>query len=181
MTIEFSVKSPTLPIPFHRLLKIVALVDSADPYTRELLAEISAAGYEVEVSDQYERDVAEDAAVGAYVARIDGDRLERGRALARAVRETGFQTPLWAVADTHRLADMAVSGLTGEVAGYVYLGQQTPTYYAKQIVASVVNYGFRPLPPLFGGPVAYHPGGNGGLGCPRPPGGACSPQSPPRP
>src|SRR3954466_7347889 len=125
MTIEFSVKSPTLPIPFHRLLKIVALVDSAGHHTREVpadphpggrVAEIAAAGYEVEVSDQYERDVAEDAAVGAYVARIDGDRLERGRALVRAVRETGFQTPLWAVADTHRLADMAVSGLTGEVA-----------------------------------------------------------------
>src|SRR3954447_11765008 len=178
MTIEFSVKSPTLPIPFHRLLKIVALVDSADPYTRELLAEISAAGYEVEVSDQYERDVAEDAAVGAYVARIDGDRLERGRALARAVRETGVQTPLWAVADTHRLADMAVSGLTGEVAGYVYLGQQTPTYYAKQIVASVVNYGLSLLPPFFGGLVAYDAEANVAFDCPGHQGGQFYRKSP---
>jgi ornithine decarboxylase len=178
MMIEFSVKSPTLPIPFHRLLKIVALVDAEEPCTRELLAEISAAGYEVEVSDQYERDVTEDAAVGAYVARIDGDRLERGRALARAVRETGFQTPLWAVADTHRLADMAVSGLTGEVAGYVYLGQQTPTYYAKQIVASVVNYGLSLLPPFFGGLVAYDAEANVAFDCPGHQGGQFYRKSP---
>src|SRR3954470_23369410 len=178
MSIEFSVKSPTLPIPFHRLLKIVALVDAADPCTRELLAEISAAGYEVEVSDQYERDVAEDAAVGAYVARIDGDHLERGRALVRAVRETGFQTPLGAVADTHRLADMAVSGLTGEVAGYVYLGQQTPTYYAKQIVASVVNYGLSLLPPFFGGLVAYDAEANVAFDCPGHQGGQFYRKSP---
>src|SRR4051812_30760393 len=130
MTIEFSVKSPTLPIPFHRLLKIVALVDSADPYTRELWAEISAAGYEVEVSDQYERDVAEDAAVGAYVARIDGDRLERGRALARAVRETGFQTPLWAVADTHRLPGIAGRGGARGGGRVRFPRQQTPPPHA---------------------------------------------------
>lgn len=178
MSIEFSVKSPTLPIPFHRLLKVVALVDSEDPYTRELLAEISAAGYEVEVSDHYERDVSEDAAVGAYVARIDGDRLERGRTLVRAVRETGFQTPLWAVADAHRLKDMAVSGLTGEVAGYVYLGQQTPAYYAKQIVASVVGYGLSLLPPFFGGLVAYDAEANVAFDCPGHQGGQFYRKSP---
>jgi ornithine decarboxylase len=178
MMIEFSVKSPTLPIPFHRLLKIVALVDSEDPYTRELLAEISAAGYEVEVSDRYERDVAEDAAVGAYVARTDGDRLERGRALARAVRETGFQTPLWAVGDARRLEDMAVSGLTGEVTGYVYLGQQTPAYYAKQIVASVVGYGLSLLPPFFGGLVAYDAEANVAFDCPGHQGGQFYRKSP---
>ncbi len=178
MMIEFSVKSPTLPIPFHRLLKIVALVDAEDPYTRELLAEISAAGYEVEVSDRYERDVAEDAAVGAYVARTDGDRLERGRALARAVRETGFQTPLWAVGDARRLEDMAVSGLTGEVTGYVYLGQQTPAYYAKQIVASVVGYGLSLLPPFFGGLVAYDAEANVAFDCPGHQGGQFYRKSP---
>ena len=36
---------------------------------------------------------------------------------------------------------MAVLGLTGEVDGYIYLGQQTPAFYAKQVVASLVKYG----------------------------------------
>lgn len=175
---EFSVKSPTLPIPFHKLLKVVALVDGEDPSTRELLAEIAAAGYEIEVSDRYERDVGEDAGVGAYVARIDGDRLDRGRALAVAVRGIGFETPLWAVADSHRIADLALSGLTGEVAGYVYLGQQTPTYYAKQIVASVIEYGLSLLPPFFGGLMAYDGEANVAFACPGHQGGQFYRKSP---
>ena len=66
---------------------------------------------------------------------VDGDNLEPARALARSVRAIGFDTPLWALADAHRLSDMAVLGQTGEVDGYIYLGQQTPAFYAKQVVA----------------------------------------------
>ena len=36
------VKSPTIPIPFHKLLKVVAIVDEKDPLTRELLDHIAA-------------------------------------------------------------------------------------------------------------------------------------------
>jgi len=31
-----SVKTPTIPIPFHKLLKIVAIVDPSNAQTREL-------------------------------------------------------------------------------------------------------------------------------------------------
>ena len=50
---------------------------------------------------------------------------------------------------------MAVLGLTGEVDGYIYLGQQTPAFYAKQVIASLVKYGKELLPPFFGGLMAY--------------------------
>ena len=50
-------------------------------------------------------------------------------------------TPLWALADSHRISDIAVVGGLGEVDGYIYLGQQTPAFYAKQVVASLVKYG----------------------------------------
>ena len=73
------VKSPTRAIPFERLLKVVAIVDRDDPQTKELLDHIRAERYEVEICDDFERDVSEDAAVGAYVALVDGDRLERAR------------------------------------------------------------------------------------------------------
>ena len=66
-------------------------------------------------------------------------------------RAIGFQTPLWALANSHRISDLAVLALTGEVDGYVYLGQQTPAFYAKQIVASLVKYRLTLLPPFFGG------------------------------
>ena len=85
-------EAPTLPIPFHRLLKIVAVVDAGDPQVRELLDRLTAENYEVEVTDRFERDVTEDAAVGAYIACVDGERRERARNMARAVRAAGFAT-----------------------------------------------------------------------------------------
>ena len=79
--IEFSVKPPTIPIPFHKLLKVVAIVDGHDQQTKELLDHIAAEHFEVEVSDSLDRDVSEDAAVGAYIALVDGERLEKARGL----------------------------------------------------------------------------------------------------
>jgi arginine/lysine/ornithine decarboxylase len=35
--IEFAVKAPTIPIPFEKLLKVVAMVDGHDAGTRRLL------------------------------------------------------------------------------------------------------------------------------------------------
>jgi ornithine decarboxylase len=131
------------------------------------------------VCDQFDRDVSEDAAVGAYIALIDGeDRRERARSLVRAVRGIGFRMPLWALADSHRISDIAVLGLTGEVEGYIYLGQQTPAFYAKQVVASIVQYGMTLLPPFFGGLMAYDAEANVAFDCPGHQGGQFYRKSP---
>jgi len=175
---HFEAKAPTIPIPFHKLLKVVALVDAEDPPVRALLELIKAEGYEVEVSDRYDRDVWEDSAVGAYIASVDGERLEPARKLAQAVRGIGFKTPLWALADSHRIADVAVLGATGEVDGYIYLGQQTPTFYAKQVIASLVEYGMSLLPPFFGGLMAYDAEANVSFACPGHQGGEFYRKSP---
>lgn len=50
------VKAPTVAIPFHHLLKIVAIVDEKDPQTRELLDHIAAENFEIEISDNLARD-----------------------------------------------------------------------------------------------------------------------------
>jgi ornithine decarboxylase len=175
---EFSVTAPTIPIPFHRLLKVVAVVDGLNPQTRELLDHIAKELFEIEVSDRFDRDVSEDAAVGAYIALIDGDRREKARCLAQAVRALGFRTPLWALADSHRIADVAVMGTVGEVEGYIYLGQQTPSFYAKQVVASLVKYGMSLLPPFFGGLMAYDAAANVAFDCPGHQGGQFYRKSP---
>jgi ornithine decarboxylase len=172
------VKSPTRPIPFHKFLKVVAIVDRNDLQTKELLDHIQEEGFEVEICDDFERDVSEDSAVGAYIALVDGDRLERARQLARSVREVGFQTPLWALADSHRISDLAVLSLTGEVDGYIYLGQQTPAFYAKQVVASLLKYGKTLLPPFFGGLMAYDGEANIAFDCPGHQGGQFYRKSP---
>ncbi|MDM0110856.1 ornithine decarboxylase [Variovorax sp. J22R133] len=173
-----SVKAPTIPIPFHRLLKVVAIVDRLNLQTQQLLDHIRAENYEVEVCDSYTRDLSEDAAVGAYIALVDGDRREAARDAARGVRALGFRTPLWALADSHRIADMAVLGMTGEVDGYIYLGQQTPAFYAKQVIASLVDYGLSLLPPFFGGLMAYDSAANIAFDCPGHQGGQFYSKSP---
>ena len=93
------VRVPTIPVPFHKLLKVVAIVDAADAQTKQLIDHIAAQNFEVEISHSFERDVSEDAAVGAYIALVDGERLEKARNLARSVRANGFHTPLWGLAD----------------------------------------------------------------------------------
>jgi ornithine decarboxylase len=172
------VKAPTMPVPFHRLLKVVAIVDGADAQTKQLLDHIAAENFEVHVSDSFDRDISEDASVGAYIALVDGDRLDLARKFARSVRAIGFQTPLWALADSHRISDLAVLTMTGEVDGYVYLGQQTPAFYAKQIIASLVKYGMTLLPPFFGGLAAYDGEANITFACPGHQGGQFYRKSP---
>jgi ornithine decarboxylase len=172
------VKAPTIPVPFHKLLKIVAIVDAADPQTKQLLDHIVAENFEVQVRDTFDRDVSEDASVGAYIALVDGDRLELARKFARSVRAIGFRTPLWGLADSHRISDLAVFAATGEVDGYVYLGQQTPAFYAKQIIASLVKYGMTLLPPFFGGLAAYDGEANITFACPGHQGGQFYRKSP---
>jgi ornithine decarboxylase len=176
--IEFSVKPPTIPIPFHKLFKVVALVDGQDSQTRELLDHITAEHFEIEVSDNFDRDVSEDAGVGAFIALVDGERRDKARRLAHAVRAIGYSMPLWALADSSRISDIAVLGMTGEVEGFIYLGQQTPAFYAKQVVASIVTYGRSLLPPFFGGLMAYDQAANIAFDCPGHQGGQFYRKSP---
>jgi len=172
------VKVSTIPIPFHQLLKVVAIVDQTDHQTCQLLDHLKAENYHLEVTDSFDRDVSDDAAVGAYIVGVDGEWRDKARHLGRAVRAIGFATPLWALADTHQIADVAVLGLTGEVEGYIYLGQQTPSFYAKQVVASVVKYGLSLLPPFFGGLMSYDAEANVAFACPGHQGGQFYRKSP---
>ena len=42
------VRAPTIPVPFHKLLKVVAIVDAADLQTKQLLDHIAAENFEVQ-------------------------------------------------------------------------------------------------------------------------------------
>jgi ornithine decarboxylase len=172
------VKAPTVAIPFHKLLKVVAIVDVTNAQTRELIEQIAAANFEVEIRDSFTPDVSEDASVGAYIGSVEGDRIDGARKFVRSVREIGFRTPLWALADSRGIADIAAVELAGEVDGFVYLGQQTPLFYAKQIISSLVNYGKTLLPPFFGGLMAYDGEANVAFDCPGHQGGQFYRKSP---
>ena len=62
--------------------------------------------------------------------------------------------------------------------GYIYLGQQSPAFYAKQVVASIVEYGMSLLPPFFGGLMAYDAEANIAFDCPGHQGGQFYRKSP---
>ncbi|MEM5341339.1 ornithine decarboxylase [Paraburkholderia azotifigens] len=173
-----SVKAPTIPIPFHKLLKVVVIVERTEADTKVLLDSMTAEGLRVEVSDVWKRDVDEDADVGAYIFAVDGEHIGKARELARGVRSLGFHTPLWALANNHGLSDLVVEGALGEVDGYIYLGQQTPAFYAKQVAVSLVKYGMSLLPPFFGGLVAYDAEANIAFDCPGHQGGQFYRKSP---
>lgn len=172
------VKSPTVAIPFHKMLKVVAVVDRDNPQINELLAQIAAEKFEVELREDYTADVSEDASVGAYIGSVEGGRLENARTFLRSVREIGFRTPIWAMADTVTIADLDAVEMAGEVDGFVYLGQQTPTFYAKQIISSLISYGKSLLPPFFGGMMAYDGEANIAFDCPGHQGGQFYRKSP---
>ena len=46
----YSLAPQAVPIPFHKLLKVVAVVDPGSSLTKDLLAQIAAEGYEVEIA-----------------------------------------------------------------------------------------------------------------------------------
>ena len=148
------VKSPTAAIPFHKLLKIVAIVDDSNPLTRTLLEQIAAEGYEIEIADSPDRDVSEDAAVGVY--RVGRRwRPEGARRLARAVRAI----------DPHACGRWLIPSTRGHIvlprrarSTAISTSGSKPAFYAKQVVASLLMYGKTLLPPFFGGLMAYDGG-----------------------
>ena len=177
-TAHFAVKSPSIPIPFHRLFKVVAIVDAPSPEAQELFDRLKAEKFEVELTDRFDRDVSEDAAVGAYIALIDGDRRQRARELHEP-SATSASTPRCGRSPT-RIGSRtwASSSSPARLTGYLYLGQQSPAFYAKQVVASIVEYGMSLLPPFFGGLMAYDAEANIAFDCPGHQGGQFYRKSP---
>ena len=82
--LQYVASVPKIPIPFNRLLKIVALVDDGNHEVRQLIDLLSAERYEVEVSSNYDRDPSDDADVGAYIFDVDGPQRDKARALGLA-------------------------------------------------------------------------------------------------
>ena len=84
--IELAVKPPTIPIPFHKLLKVVAIVDPDDAQIRQLLDHIAAEHFEVEVATDFDRDVQDpQREVVVVVERLGQERVLRA-AVSRSCR-----------------------------------------------------------------------------------------------
>ncbi len=170
--------SKTNLIQFNKLLKVVAIVDIENKEVSDFIETIKGEGYEVEVTQNYHRDPFEDAAVGAYIVSIDGENGKLAKQLGDDLLATGNRIPGWALADSYQLSDLSGFNELSSTAGFIYLGQQTPSFYAKQVIASLVEYGQSLLPPFFGGMLAYDHEANIAFDCPGHQGGQFYRKSP---
>jgi ornithine decarboxylase len=103
---------------FQTLLKAAAVADGDGPQTRQRLDHIAVENYQIEVNDRFDRDVSEDAAVGACIAATGGIRREQARQPAPGIRTTRFRTPLWSIVESYQVADADVLGPAGEIEGF---------------------------------------------------------------
>ena len=136
--IEFAVRSPDDSDSFHRLLKVVAIVD-APSHRRGSCSITSRPG----IRDRDHRPLRP-----RRLGRRRRRRVHRDRSTASgASRRAGWRGPSATSGSGRRSGRSRIRiGLPtspcwhdGEVEGYIYLGQQTPAFYAKQVVASIVN------------------------------------------
>ena len=115
---SFRVNTPTHSTSFQTLLKAAVVADGDGPQTRQRLDHIAVENYQIEVNDRFDRDVSEDAAVGADIAAPDGTRREQARQPAPGIRTVGFRTPLWSIVESCQVAVADVLGPTGEIEGF---------------------------------------------------------------
>ena len=73
-----SVSAPTIPIPFHKLLKVVAVVDRGNAQTTQLLDQIAAQGFDIEIADSFDREPVRGRSRGC-LHRLDRRRPHRER------------------------------------------------------------------------------------------------------
>ena len=104
------VKAPTVAIPFHKLLKVVAIVDrderadqgAARPDRRARTSKSRCATASTATSPRMPRSA-------PISARSTASASRRPASFVRAVRALGFRTPLWALADSRGISDIAVA------------------------------------------------------------------------
>jgi len=102
---SFRVNTPTHSTSFQTLLKAASVADGDGPQTRQRLDHIAVENYQIEVNDRFDRDVSEDAAVGASIAATGGIRREQAR-------------QPWSIVESYQVADADVLGPAGEIGGF---------------------------------------------------------------
>jgi ornithine decarboxylase len=153
------VKPPTIPIPFHKLLKVVALVDGQDPQTRELLAQIAAEHFEIEVTTTRSGRLGGRRRGGLYRSSTATPEKPAPVAVRRSVTGRRFGTGRFAI----RIADVAV---LSDRRSRLHLPRTADAgLYAKQVVATS-SARHELLPPFFGGLMAYDEAANIAFDCP---------------
>ena len=102
-----------------------------------------------------------------------GKRGVQGKsaALISLVRERGLELPVFVLVRRQRLEEVAVE-VMNQVAGYVFLAEETPDFIARNLVSHLRHYAASLQTPFFGRLVDYAEEGNQLWICPGHNGGA---------
>jgi ornithine decarboxylase len=98
-------------------------------------------------------------------------------AFLRGVRAKGFEMPIFLLAHRHKFAEVNPETLK-LVSGYVFAGEDTPEFIAKNLADHLVHYAQSLKPPFFGAMVDYAEQGNQLWTCPGHNGGVFYRKSP---
>ena len=101
------------------------------------------------------------------------------RGFLRNIRAKGLEMPIFLLAHRHKFAEIDAENLT-LVSGYVFAGEDTPEFIAKNLADHLVHYAQSLKPPFFGAMVDYAEQGNQLWTCPGHNGGVFYRKSPGR-
>jgi len=87
------------------------------------------------------------------------------RGFLRNIRAKGLEMPIFLLAHRHKFAEIDAENLT-LVSGYVFAGEDTPEFIAKNLADHLVHYAQSLKPPFFGAMVDYAEQGNQLWTCP---------------
>ena len=176
--LDFAARIPTIPIPFHKLLKVVALVDGANPQVGALIERLRAENIEVEISDRYASRRLRGCRSGR-VHRLRRRRAARAGARARrrpyATADFKRRCGRWrtrAASPTCPCWAWSAKSMASSISGSRH------RVLRQAGLASLTSYGMSLLPPFFGGLMAYDSEAKISFACPGHQGGEFYRKSP---
>ncbi len=119
-----------------------------------------------------------DMAIGCFLLSIDGADQAAVKDLVHTIRnERGLDTPIYLINLTAGLT-ARVPTPDSDISGYIYLDQETPSFWAREAIFALERYATTLRPPFFGALMDYNYEGNQMWTCPGHQGGEFYRRSP---
>ncbi len=136
---------------------------------QQIASEVERAGFQVVKArrvEDAELAIRTDAAIGCMIIDWSKKGLDgKTAALIELVRRRGLETPIMLLVRRQRFENIPVDVLN-HVDGYVFLGEETPEFIAKNLISRLKQYADTLKTPFFGALVDYAEEGNQLWTCP---------------
>jgi ornithine decarboxylase len=178
-----------MSVPYHKLFHLLlyspifadAPAGNEARLMQRLLDALAAVDYQTDVVPTLEgAEVAagSDMGIGCFLLAINGPDEPGVQALVRTIRhERGLDTPIYLVTELKGIDSLSLAPL-GDVSGYIYLDNETPPFWAKEVIYALERYAASLKPPFFGALMDYEYEGNQMWTCPGHQGGGFYRRSP---